>query len=71
MSAKGLYTVSAARFNNIQKMTGRTDLGKAPKNFTSVETAEKIGIPSLVKNRDGNNFCVILGPNGQCHYRTV
>ena len=71
MSQKGLFTVSAARFHNINKMTGRTDLGKAPKNFTSLETAEKLGIPSLVKNRDGNNFCVILGPNGQIHHRTV
>lgn len=65
------YTVRAAHFANPVKMTGRTDLGVCPKNFKTLETALKLGVPSLVKMKDGKNFVVILGPNGECHHRTI
>lgn len=67
--------LSAAKFANIQKMTGRSplDITAASKNFKTLDTAEKSGIPLVVSksNRDGHNFIVIEGPNGQLHHRTI
>lgn len=65
-----MFTVAAARFKNMQRMTGRTDLGKS-KEYKTLAAAVQHGISGLVKERDGHNFCVILGPQGQCHYRTI
>lgn len=67
--------LSAARFANMQKMTGRTplDITAGAKNYKTLDTAIKSGIPLVVNkdNRDGHNYIVIEGPNGQLHHRTV
>lgn len=68
--------LSAAKFANIQKMTGRVPLdisAVASKSFKSLDTAIKSGIPLVVNKsaRDGKNWLVIEGPNGQLVHQTV
>lgn len=65
-----MFIVSAARYNNINTFTGRTDLGKS-KPYKTLAAANQHGVSSLVKSRDGNNFVVILGPEGQCQHKIV
>lgn len=64
------FHVRAAHFDNVQKMTGRKELGIS-KQYKTMAAAVQHGIPSLVQTRDGHNFCVILGPNGRCDHRMV
>lgn len=68
--------LSAAKFANIQKMTGRSPLdisAVSTKNYKTLDTAIKSGIPLVVNKsaRDGKNFIVIEGPNGQYTHQTV
>ena len=65
-----MYTVRAAHFANVNKMTGRKDLGVS-KEYKTLASAVQHGIPSLVSNRDGHNVCYIIGPNGRVDTRTV
>jgi hypothetical protein len=65
-----MYTVRAAHFANISRMTGRKDLGVS-KEYKTEQAAAQHGINSLVKERDGHNFCVILGPGDTIKHRTV
>jgi hypothetical protein len=65
-----MFTAHVARFQNIQRMTGRTDLGKS-KEYKTVAAAIQHGAGPLIQNKDGHNFVVVLGPNGSIHHKTL
>jgi hypothetical protein len=72
MSTANFRILSAARFTNTERMTGRTPLDvSGAKNYTSMANAIKYGVPTVVKEKDGKNFVVIEGPNGQMRHHTI
>lgn len=71
-TAANFRILSAARFANPERMTGRTPLDiSGAKNYTSMANALKYGVNAVVKNKDGKNFVVAEGPNGQLQHVTV
>jgi len=72
MSTANFRILSAARFNDTNRMTGRSPLDvSAAKNYTSMANAIKYGVPAVVKEKDGKNFVVVEGPNGQMRHITL
>lgn len=65
-----MFTATVARYDNIQNFTGRTEIGRS-KEYKSLSAVVQHGVNGLVKERDGKNFVVILGPNGMCQHRTI
>lgn len=68
--------LSAARFANITKMTGRTALevsAVSAKSYKTLDSAVRSGLPQIVNkdSRRGDVFVVIEGPNGQFAHRTI
>lgn len=68
--------LSAARFANTLKMTGRTALevsAVASKNYKTLDSAIRSGLPQIVSkdHRRGDVFVVIEGPNGQLAHRFI
>lgn len=63
MATKGQFYVTAYRYRNAKtKSGGLISLGRSKTNFTTVESAIKTGVPSLVKEKDGANFAYVHGP---------
>lgn len=65
-----MFTATAAHYTNLKNFTGRKELGRS-KEYKTEQAAKQFGVKALVKERDGNNFVVIMGPKGHLSHLTV